>query len=263
VAIRRTDKAEPDPPGPYPPTWTYATNPAFLTPADRVRYDFALASPCPQPTPGATASVSLPLAPEAWYEIYIQASPEDDLWYAPGRLPGVTFRTSRWRTPQQMFAGLGWTIMPGAGGQSVTIGDLAVEATPAVATLPAATSDQAFISALAALGANDWPVANAPRLSRLWSAKDDHWRFAGLLVESPEPIIRPGRVSVDGLALEGMDVPFTLHRDRAAMRLLFVATQPVEVPDAARLVLACKDGVAPFSAMMALPAAPDFAEDVT
>ncbi|MBK8903657.1 MAG: hypothetical protein IPM53_20915 [Anaerolineaceae bacterium] len=282
VGVRRTDRNEPDLPAPYPLVWSAITNPAFLTTAaDRRRYDLAVNSPCLQPTPGATASLELPLAPEAWYEVFVQASPENDAWHAPGRLPGVTFRTSRWRNPQEMVAGLGWSVLPGTDGQTVFSGDLVVTAAADVATRSTARDDQALVEALAALGINDWPVSEAPRLSRLWSVDDaGNWLLAGVLIESPEPIIRPERVlaggqietpesitqpkrvDISGLTLDGATVTFTLHHDRTAQRLLFVTSTPTDVAaGAARLVLHCRDGSTTFNATLALPARPAFAED--
>jgi hypothetical protein len=263
VGVRRTDRNEPAPPAPHHPAWSYILEPTYLTTfSERRRYDLAAESACPQPTPGATASVTLALDPEAWYEVFVQASPVQDLWYAPGRLPGVAFRTSRWRTPQAMFAGLGWTTPSGAGDALIVSGDLAVTAADAVAARPPTSDDQGLTEALATLGIGDWPVSEEPRLSRLWSADAaGNWLLAGMLIESPEPIIRPNRVGVQKLALEGAAVPFALHRDRAAQRLLFVTPNPSAPADGARLTLDCLDRAAPFAATLALPAAPAFAED--
>lgn len=265
VGVRRTDVAEPDPPNPHPPAWSYLVSSAYLkTTADRRRHDLAVASPCMQPPPGATAAVLLPLVPEAWYEVFVQVSPIEDAWLAAGRLPGVTFRTSRWRSPQGMLAGLGWTVGAAAGDATILSGDLAVTGAAAVADAAAAADDQAFVAALAALGIHDWPVSEAPRLSRLWSADNaGRWLLAGVLLESPEPIARPGRIAVDQLVLDGTAVPFTLHRDRDAQRLLFVTPFPTALPGdgSGRLVLRCRDGATPFDATLALPALPAFAED--
>ena len=66
-----------------PPTWSFATAPAVLGPADRSRYRYAVESECEVPTPGATASVLLPLEPEAWFasEHFSEATPSGTAEY--------------------------------------------------------------------------------------------------------------------------------------------------------------------------------------
>ena len=96
--------------------------------------------------------------------------------------------------------------------------------------------DQAFDGSLTELGIAGWPPAQDVRLSRLWTTDESGgWRFAGLLLESPEPIHRPGRVGVGrypGAGLAGRAVEFAVRRrDRSGSRLLFLTPTPPAVGD--------------------------------
>ncbi len=267
------------------PKWSFATSPIYLSDVDKLRYSYAVASKCNMPTPGATATVNLPLEPEVWYDIHLLAKADNNRAFLDGRLPGVTFRTSRWRTPQEMFAALGFT----AGGEpDVTVGDLVVALPTALGTAVIEGDDQAFQNALLALGIDGWPVTDVPRLSRLWvPSPAGVWLFAGLMVESPEPIHRPGRVDLDGLTLEmgnaGSTIIFDVRRrDRSGSRLIYLTSAPFAVVTGERiritpnspslfrkitpqLVLKAKatlDKVSTIiSGSLVIPPAPGFSED--
>jgi hypothetical protein len=237
VAVQRVDRPGAAYAAPLllSPLWAFALDPSFLGDVDRMRYGYNVASPCKLPTPGATASVTPALEPEAWYDIHVVAKSTSPGLFADGKLPGVTFKTSRWRTPQGMFAGLGLTTAGQPVAASVMTGDLVVTAPAALAPAVVEDDDQAFQNALLALGLDGWPVASAPRLSRLWvSGADDDWLFAGLMVESPEPIHRPGRLDLTGLRLEmgstGTAISFDIRRrDRAGARLIYLTSAPFTV----------------------------------
>jgi hypothetical protein len=175
-------------------------------------------------------------------------------------------------------AGLGFTGAAVAA-ETPVVGDLAVATTTLPGGLVVDDDDQAFQHALAALGLEGWPVAQAPRLSRLWIADQaGAWRFAGLMIESPEPIHRPGRLELAGpsLTLEmtwaGSVPTFAIRRrDRSGSRLIYMTATPFEVslpPDAASLVLKATSrrggpntpGVAVIG-RLSLPPFPGFAED--
>lgn len=272
VATRRVDRAGDDYRLPLflAPEWTFGTNPAFLSDIDQIRYATALESECDVPTPGATASVLPPLEPEALYEVYVQAKAEDE--DHNGRLPGVTFRTSRWRTPADMIAGLGFTVPGEAVAENVMMGDLLIQAVPALETIEG--DDQSYQNALLALGLDGWSVATAPRLSRIWmSGPAGTWLLAGLMIESPEPLHRPDRVHVTGLTLErsaGPNVSFEIcRRDRSGSRLLYLTATPVQpTPDPggwSRLVFTAQGFLnketTDMSGLLTLPISPAFSED--
>lgn len=236
VAVQRVDKAGPAYASPLliAPDWSFATDRAFLSKVDQVRFDAALVSPCKVPTPGATATVNPPLEPEAWYDIHVRAKSAKP-GFEDGKLPGVTFHTSRWRSPQDMLSGLGLVTAAQPTPAIVVTGDLAVPSPASLAPLVAEGDDQAYQKALLALGLDGWPVAEAPRLSRLWFSTDvGGWRFAGLMIESPEPIHRPGRFDLEGLGLEmgnaGAPIRFDIrYRDRTGSRLIYLTPTPFQV----------------------------------
>ena len=85
-----------------------------------------------------------------------------------------------------------------------------------------------------ALGLDGWPAATNPRVSLLWISQSApeglSWLCTGLLVESPEPIDRPGRVELKSLRLIMSPLPagtFDIRRsDRSRSRLLWVCSTP-------------------------------------
>lgn len=271
VAVRRVDRAGPEHAAPFVPlvTWWPLTAPEILDPVERARFDLAHASPCPVPVPGATLSADASLAPLAWYEVFVGARRSGRL---RGSLPGVTFRTSRWRSPAEMVAGLGFAVA-GFAPAAVMTGDLEVSAEAAAATATLTGDDQAFDRALAALGIAGWPPVVDVRVSRLWAWAWGEWRLAGVLLESPEPVHRPGRVHVE--ALEGRS-PFGAvglelrRRDRSGSRLLFLFGEPEPVGFSPQAVwgldqeltvrvLATPEG--PVTGTLPLPLLPSFAGD--
>jgi hypothetical protein len=98
-----------------------------------------------------------------------------------------------------------------------------------LAAKSAMDDDAAFDAMLAELGLDGWPAATEPRVSLLWRETGGQWRCAGVLLESPELINRPGRFHVDGLRLRMGPtlVAFDIRmRDRSGSRLLFATTAP-------------------------------------
>ena len=250
IAVRRVDRPDVEHAKPsfLMPSWSFALDRRLLDGTDAMRHDLAVRSPCKLPKPGATASALTPLEPEAWYEVYVAATKDAKSKEEHGRLPGVTFRTSRWRGPEAMLAGLGWTVGATAPAP-VLSGDIAlVRARPEGAAVVEG-DDVAFQRALRdlgtapgatgphdGLGLDGWPVATEPRITRLWTDAPGQWLFAGLLLESPEPIHRAGRLEFGADALKlsmgmaGALVSFAIRRrDRAGTRLLWLTETPFPV----------------------------------
>ncbi len=274
VAIRRVDRPgdEYSDPRLFAPLWTYAPSPAFLTPVDRQRFSYAMASPCVRPMPGLCGTVETELEAQAWYEVNVLAVP-DAGGVRRGRLPGVSFRTSRWRDPADMFAGLGLSVDGGEGADIIT-GDLAIATMDLPGGRVAEGDDQAFVAALEAMDLAGWPQAEEPRLSRLWLRREERWLFAGMMLESPEPIHREGRLSIGPGALtldmapDGAAIHFgTYRRDALGFRLIYLADAPVDLAGrpAAALVLSADSVRLEISKQVVgrvgLPASPSFAED--
>jgi hypothetical protein len=234
VAIRRVDRPGPSYALPklLTPIWSFALDKSFLNDTDARRLKYAVESACSVPKPGTTGTVLEPLEPEALYELYVFAK-ANDAGVADGRLPGVTFRTSRWRGSADMLAGLGFTV-GGHVTQPVMMGDLHVDVT-SFDVARTEIGDPALQAALLQLGLDGWPVATTPRVSRLWTLQaPDAWLFAGLMVESPEPIHRPGRLELQGLTLSmghtGSGVKFDVQlRDRSGSRIIYLTSNPFGV----------------------------------
>ncbi len=275
VAVRRVDRpgAEYASPLLLPVKWTVALVPTFLGFTDQLRYTYAVESACTTPTPGATASVLPPLEPEAWYEVYVLAEAENPA-FSDSRLPGVTFKTSRWRTPQNLFAGLGFPTAGEPAPKDLVAGDLVIAGPTAMGGGVIEGDDQAYQRALVSLGLDGWPAAASSRLSRLWVADPaGGWLLAGLMIESTEPIHRPGRLELTGLALEigvGPEIAFDVRRrDRSGARLIYLASQPFQannpVGGPPRLALKARstlDGaVTDIRGALSIPATPAFSED--
>jgi hypothetical protein len=209
--------------------WSPLTSASLATGLDKRRIDLAAASPCTLPGPGATLSAPPDtLAPEAWYEVYVLARAKG-AEVLDGKLPGVTFRTSRWQGSTDMLQELRFPT----DGQGLPDGDTEIAASPALGPATVTDSDAAFDAALDALGLEGWPASAGARVSVLWSrAAGPTWLCAGVLVESPEPVHRPGRVEVKALKLNmglvvGAGVTFDLcRRDRAGNRHLFLTSTP-------------------------------------
>ena len=262
IGLRRVDAAGPDgEEQTLDPLWLALTATEQLGLVDKLKLDVALGAQCPVPKPGATLEAQAPLAAEAWYELFTLVAGTGDL--ADGRLPGTTFRTSRWRTPAAMVAALGFTSPAGAAG-----GDVEVRALPPIAA--AAGDDARFDAALDALGLDGWPAPAEPRHSVLWLERaaggTSTWLCAGVLVESPEPVDRPGRCEVTRLTLQPPQPrsTFELRRsDRNRSRLLFLAPEPFVPPPSATAVLELLDrrSGATLSGAVAIPRQPRFSED--
>jgi len=239
------------------PIWDFGTNRKFMTAVNQARFDAVFASACQQPTPGATATITPLLAPEAWYEVYASADIDGQ---SHGRLRGVTFKTSRWSAPTDMLQSLGFSVN-GAGPLPLLSGDLAVKSIIISGGTVILDDDLAFQNAMQELGISNWPVATAPRQSRIWKLGGANgWQLVGFLLESPEPIHRAGRLDYGPRSLvlstgQGFDV---FRRDRSGSRMLFLTTQPFDVGPAASLSLTSSQGL---TGVVGLPPTPAFSED--
>jgi hypothetical protein len=278
IGLRRVDAPGADgEPVELNPLWVAMSEPAFLTGLDAHQYEVATTAACAIPKPGATLTAQAPLVPEAWYEIYALAK-SDSSSVADGRLDGVSFRTSRWRTPLEMLGGIGFLAEPGQ-----AAGDVELATLPAFAAGEVDGSDADFEAALDAIGMDGWPPSTNPRVSVLWqrqSAEPAQWFCAGLLVESPEPIARRNRVELIGLRLVMPPVPpgiFDIRRtDHTQSRMLWLCSTPFQPQSWVRqlpfarprrilpsIALELKDVStgATLTGSVALPLSPSFAEE--
>jgi hypothetical protein len=229
LALRRTDDP-PHPPAAPPPGWlalaakiTELADPGVLPPWLR-RYVDEPAT-CAVPPAGMSLQASPGLAPRATYDLAVALT-------GPGsaRLPGIAFTTSRYRNPAAQLAELGF---PG----TVT-GHLPVH--PAVLPDISIMSD-AVLATVLETGIRwpgvepeeqAWPpVGETGRSTALWAADgtadtvDGAGGVVGILLESPEPLLRPGRVELTGIA--GFPVAV---RDHSGCRVLFCTRTPLPGP---------------------------------
>jgi hypothetical protein len=231
------------------PQWISIQRPDLLSTVDQRRFEVAREAPCALPLPGGSLEVrGLELSAAAWYEVYTLAkyTGKDNL--EDGRLEGVTFRTSRWHKPTEMLEGLVFTTIA-----SWASGDIEVSKLPGAGESTIDGSDADYEAALDALGLEGWPATSDPRVSLIWLREDEggwpSWKCAGLLLESPEPVDRPGRVEFEkgmpgipaGLELVMTPRPtgvFDVRRsDQTRSRILWLCSAPFTPHSSLRRVL--------------------------
>jgi hypothetical protein len=149
---------------------------------------------------GLAAEVKAKLEPRTGYDLTLRArpkgppaGPEDGS--ADVVISRFHFRTALHRDIGEVLAALGFF----AAAAGPPPGDVLLTGwTPPGA---AHFDDFALQAALGAVGLDPWPLAGTPRTTTLWTAPeagDTGWRLAGVLLESPEPIAREGRIKVSG-----------------------------------------------------------------
>ena len=275
--LRRLDApAAADPDQVLKATLDWATNGHFLSGPQAVRAEAYAASICKLPPPNAVLQAPMKLSRLSWYEVYALAQ-STQAGVVDGKLPGVSFRTSRWAGGADMLAALQFAKVVNGRSAGRATGGAMVRA-DAVLTPALSAGDDALMDAfLDRLGLDGWPVATEPRISLLWRQQASTWRCAGVVIESPEPIHRPGRFEVDALTLvmgsAGLGVAFDIRcRDRSGSRLLFATSTPfaprltVPLRTLPLLRLQCRDlpvgGVAiALTGSLTVPLQPSFAEE--
>ncbi|MGM9480621.1 hypothetical protein ACS5PN_05440 [Roseateles sp. NT4] len=210
------------------PKLAWLASSTSLTGSAAVIADAYLASTCGLAPNAVELRVDVKLTRDTWYEVFALARSKRE-GVVDGRLPGVSFRTSRWADGTEMLAGLHFPIsgLPGhpQGGVALLPGTVLA---PRISN----GDDAAFDAFLDSLGLDGWPAATEPRISLLWlppAAAATPWRCAGVLIESPEPVVRDGRFDVNDLQLVSgaSSANFNVRlRDRSGSRLLFATTAP-------------------------------------
>ena len=227
-AVRRLDQpATIEPDQLCKPTLAWATTTAHMTGSQAIIAQAYIASACGLAPNAVVLSVNPILTRDTWYEVFVLAKSTQP-GVNDGRLPGVSFRTSRWADGSEMMTGLRFPVS----GFGSADGGVALRPGTVLAPRVSNDDDSAFDAFLADLGMDGWPRAADPRASLLWLpplAPSSAWRCAGVLLESPEPIHRTGRFLVDDLQLSmgGSAVAFDVRlRDRSGSRLLFATSTP-------------------------------------
>lgn len=221
-------------------TFHWPSNTGFMTQGEAALFAAVANSPCTLAPPGGAVARAAPkLDTGCWYDFSLVARRKSGAG-ASQKITLVSFRTSRWRDAPALLEGLGFgRLLPGN-----SQGDLAVpgasHAAAAAWPLPArglfeSADDAEFDAALAALGLDGRPEVSAPRLTQLWCRRagldPQGWLCCGLLLESPEPVHRPGRLELQSVDLlmgaAGAGVRFdSIWRDRSGSRIVLGTTTP-------------------------------------
>ena len=258
------------------PSLAWATSTAQMHVSDAVIAQAYIASACGL-APNAVDLLAKPmLTRDTWYEVFVLAKSQRE-GVMDGRLPGVSFRTSRWADGEEMMQSLHFPIS----GVGHADGGIALPPDTMLKPQVSEGDDGAFDAFLISLGLEGWPAASEPRASLVWLppiAPNLSWRCAGLMLESPEAIHRPMRFEVIELQLVmgAAKIDFNVRwRDRSGSRLLIAASLPF-VPRLTRrgglkplkpmLRLRCNDmpldGAARvLQGLLELPLQPSFAEE--
>ena len=275
--LRRLDApAEVEPDQVVQATLEWATTSNLLHGPQAIRAEAYAASACKLPAPNAVLQAPMKLSRLAWYEVYALAESQKP-GVVDGRLPGVSFRTSRWGGGAEMLNALHFAKVVAGRTTGRATGGAMLRGDAVLAPTVIAGDDGAFDAMLDQLGLDGWPVATEPRISLLWRDQAGAWRCAGVLIESPEPVHRPGRFEVDtltlGMGAAGNGVAFDIRlRDRSGSRLLFATLtpfKPVRVGASRNtplLQLHCRDlpiggAVAALTGSLTVPLLPSFAEE--
>jgi hypothetical protein len=251
VKVRRTDpppgtfsSPKPDPHGPtlpvIMPTPKHALDvhssaswgplPANLMyPADARAQAAATAAPCLNDSGasgGTQATITADLVPNAEYDILLVAAPNSDLESDEVLVARSHFLSSSYKNPVEQFEAMGFaesTPVPWAPH------DFEVTGVAPPATL---NSDASLVATLAAMGFTAEPVPPLPQATALWRAPTGAgpWKLAGLLLESDEPLLRDGRLTIVSASLASAGTLTLWACNQSATRVLLATASPFNVP---------------------------------
>ena len=227
VLVRRTDTppGAPDDLGQVFSLLLWMQMPALLGAADQRLAALAAehTGECRIPTAGTSVGGKPLLEPQGTYDLSVRFPSHGERPAAGDRgLPGIVFATSRFGGPDELLGAFGTArdvpvALAGIGGEAV--GDAALEA------------------ALAALGLGGRAQPREPSASALWAPGAGDWLLAGVLLESPEPLERPGAPPSEAdhfpdprLRLSGVSCPGgafdASRRNVSSTRVLFLSSNP-------------------------------------
>lgn len=203
---------------------------------------------------GAQLTGTVPLQPLTPYELSV-GLPLTGQAFQPGdpELDGITFVTSAYRGPVELLEAfnladpaVALTAAPTADGD-VAIGDGGDGDPAALAGLvDGAIADDAELElTLARLGLPPLRPVSAPRSTVLWALTAGQWSVAGLLLESPEPLIRPGRMTITSATLDGAALA-VMRSSRTGTRTLWLRREPIALAAGGALVVTADNQAAEF-----------------
>jgi hypothetical protein len=211
--IKRTDP----PPGTaadFPPARiaaTFESLPASLADGADARFvAAATALPCVTVPAlgGVTARLDVVLEPRARYDVRLVAAPVSDPDATEMLVSVTNFIASRYASPRALLDALG---LLDAAASPVLPHDAVVD--DAVRRGALVLGDAALDATLVSLGLDPWPLATRPRVVALWRGAPN-WTFEGLLIEADEAIVRPGRLAVATITVDGR--PLTVVRQSSS-----------------------------------------------
>jgi hypothetical protein len=177
---------------------------------------------------GTTGEVSVDLVPGAWYDLMLMATPSADPDAEDVVVSRAHFQASRYRNESELLGALGFAV---PGPTAFIAADAIV--TAAVPGVALTVGDAGLDAALDAVGLDPWPLSDQARTSILWLHDADTWKLAGLLLETPEPIVRAGRTALDVTACSYGGVALAQRcRNLAGTRVLLAPPAPLAVPGA-------------------------------
>jgi hypothetical protein len=226
----------------------------------------ALQAGCPVLPDGAQLSGTLPLQPQTPYELSVGLPLTGQAFKAGDpELEGITFTTSAFHGPVELIEAFNMApdtvALPSA---PAAHGDLAIGAggdgdSAALTGLGdgSLTDDAELEQVLVALGLPPLRPVPRPRSTVLWAAAEGRWGVAGLLLESPEPLNRLGRMGIRGATLNGTPFP-VMRSSRGGTRALWLRRDPTPLAGAAALVLTADNGGALFQRQLRVEPRPRF-----
>jgi hypothetical protein len=155
------------------------------------------ALPCIGANPGSGASkvtVLADLQPSSEYDLLLNTVKSGDSTVPEVLVTRSHFRTSRYRNPTELLAGLGFSAQSGGltPNDAVTNFDLAGKYNGLTEPV---VGDSALDEALRLCGMDPWPLPAGPRTTVVWrktGVATAPWEVAGVLLEADEPVWRAG-----------------------------------------------------------------------
>ena len=205
------------------------TDPQLILPVEQRVNQLVSTAPCLSETSptGSTAAVVADLDPVRGYDMILVAHPTGG--GADTAIGRWHFRTSRYRDVGEILTDCGLDV---SGTNPVAPADVLLDLPGGWPTGLATQEydDRTFDTWISALNRDPWPMPSTGRTTTLWlppTGGGNDWQLAGLLLEGPEPLARPGRVSVS--AGIGGSTFSVLASTGNGTRLLMAPASPITV----------------------------------
>ncbi|WP_157516730.1 hypothetical protein [Mycobacterium sp. MS1601] len=224
---------------------------------------------CPAMPDGAKLGGLLPLQPQTPYELSV-GLPLTGQTFRTGdpELDGITFTTSAYDGPHSLIES--FNLVPDnvpLASAPTAHGDLAIGAggsgdSAALLTLSdeIITGDAELEHVLASIGLPPLRPVAGPRSTVLW-AKTDSWGVAGLLMESPEPLDRQGRMGIHAATVNATALP-VVRQSQSGSRVLWLRRGVIQLSQPTWLTVTADDRGATFKRRLRVQPRPRFLQGV-